>query len=581
MIDRWGIADGFHTIDGAWQPTSDETREALRAAMGEPQQGPPLWFVPVGEHPWLLGRCVLVTDDGSSWGEIDRLPPDLPIGYHLLHPSDGGPTTTLVVHPRRCPRPPRAWGIAAQLYSMWSHGSWGIGDLADLADLMRWCAEHGAGAVLSSPLHAPALCAPMETSPYYPSTRRFLNPLHIAIGRLPNPALAVRPGKLIDREAVWAAKREALLARRASESDGESFGAWRAGQPGALARYGQWCALAERFGPDWMAWPAELRRPGPTIDTLVASDDQLRDAAAFHEWTQWVAAAQLRAAAHPDVALIGDLAVGFDPHGFDAWDMQDLLADDALLGAPPDDFNADGQQWNIPPFVPWRLRNAAYQPFAETVRAALTGMQGLRVDHVMGMFRQFWIPPGGGPADGGYVHFPAEEILAVLALEAERAGAFVVGEDLGVVEPRVRAAMEDHDIAGTRVFWFAEEPAPAWDELALATVTTHDLPTIVGVHSGRDGTPEMRARLHDVARPDASPAEAVVAVHAHIAQAPSLLRLAALDDLALSPDRPNAPGTTREQRPNWCIPLAAPLRDILGSAVVADVADALGGRRDA
>lgn len=576
MTDRWGIADGFHALDGTWQATSDETRAALRDSMGDPEPGPPLWFVPLGEQPWLLGPCELTVEDGSSWGEVRRLPAELPIGYHSLDPCDGGPTTTLIVHPRRCPRPPRAWGVAAQLYSMWSPSSWGIGDLSDLSELTRWCAERGAGAVLLSPLHAPALCSPIETSPYYPSTRRFLNPLHIAIGRLPGPQLTMAPGKLIDRDLVWEAKREALETRRASESASESFRLWRACQPPALTHYGQWCALAERLGPRWREWPADLRRPGDAVEAAVCTDDDLAAAAAFHEWTQWVAEAQLRAAAYPDVALIGDLAVGFDPNGFDAWEMQDVLADGATLGAPPDDFNADGQQWNIPPFVPWRLRNAAYQPLASTVRAALLGMRGLRIDHVMGLFRQFWIPPDGGPADGGYVHFPAGEMLAVLALEAERAGAFVVGEDLGVVEPRVRASMQDHDIAGTRVFWFMDEPPRAWDEMALATVTTHDLPTIVGVHSGRDGSDEMRVRLDAVVAAGSPPDSAVLAAHAALAEAPSLLRLAALDDLALAVDRPNAPGTTADHRPNWRIPLPAALTDVLASPIAAEVATLLG-----
>jgi 4-alpha-glucanotransferase len=249
---------------------------------------------------------------------------------------------------------------------------------------------------------------------------------------------------------------------------------------------------------------------------------------------------------------------------------QDLLALDVRIGAPPDPFNAEGQDWGLPPFVPSRLRAAAYAPFVGMVRAACQGMGGLRIDHVMGLFRQFWVPAGGGPTDGAYVRMPADELLAVVRIEATRAGAFVVGEDLGTVQPEVHTAMHAGGILGTKVWWFDPHPHD-WPAANLATATTHDLPTVAGVWAGTDGSASMRADLL-AAVGDADGAQAAsVALHAQVAGSPCVLTLAGIDDLAGCVDRPNLPGTIGGA--NWRRRMPASteaiLRDEPGASIVA------------
>ncbi|HRE01771.1 MAG TPA: 4-alpha-glucanotransferase, partial [Ilumatobacteraceae bacterium] len=435
--DAWGISDGYFDIDGTWHPTSDETRARLRAAIGGARPGPPLWFVVQGTAGSLWNECRIVTEDGLDLGIVAALPTDLPLGYHRLIPVDGGPETTLIVHPGRCPDIPRAWGAATQLASLWSERSWGIGDLGDLRTLCASLHQAGGRTLLISPLHQPAPSLPQEPSPYYPSSRRHLSPLAIAIEGDPASELWCRPDELIDRDAAWTAKRAALEALFEIEI---GSGAARADFDVAMAIMSgdlvpAWNALCDRYGPDWSSWPDGLDRPDPQALTAAFASADLTRAASFHAWCQGLAHHQLAEAAATGVAIIADLAVGFSPLGADAWQFQDLLALDMCLGAPPDSFTPAGQTWGIPPFVPWRLREAGYRPFIDTIRACLQGVQALRIDHVIGLFRQFWIPVDATPADGAYVQFPADELLAIVCLEATRAGAFVIGEDLGTVEP--------------------------------------------------------------------------------------------------------------------------------------------------
>jgi 4-alpha-glucanotransferase len=231
------------------------------------------------------------------------------------------------------------------------------------------------------------------------------------------------------------------------------------------------------------------------------------------------------------------------------------------IGAPPDEFNPEGQSWGIPPFVPWRLRAALYQPFIDTVRASLRGMDGLRIDHVMGLFRQYWVPEGGEPGDGAYVRFPAEELLAIIAIESTRAGAFVIGEDLGTVEADVHHAMEDTGIVGTKVLWFEDDPPSMWPEHALATVTTHDLPTLAMVFGRSNRADPMVQRLSAVAGLAAGVHEAIAATHTALLASPAALRLMTTDDLAGATRQPNVPGLNDE--PNWRIRLPVEVSELL------------------
>jgi 4-alpha-glucanotransferase len=568
-----------------------DTIRALLEAMGAegdvPPTPPPMRFVRPGEPVELGGPVDLVLEDGTELTGIGSLPPDLPLGYHRLGDQQ------LVVTPGRCHLPPglRAWGWAVQLAATRSRSSWGIGDLGDLRRLAGWAGERGAGFLALSPLHAPAPGAPQQPSPYYASSRRFRNPLHLRVedvdgagsaSDLVGPAAAAGRALLadrrVDRDAVWALKREALEACFTVAGGDPAFRDWRGHAGPALEGWARWCALAEVHGGDWRTWPASTLEPDPWR-------------VAFFAWLQWQLERQVAAVPLP---VVHDLAVGFDPGGFDAWAWQDLLALDARIGAPPDEFNRAGQDWGLPPFVPWRLRRAGYGPFVETLRSVLRGTGGLRVDHVMGLFRLFWVPPGAGPADGAYVRYPAGDLLDLLALESARAGAVVVGEDLGTVEAGVREELAERAVLSMRLLWFEDEPPERWPERALGLVTTHDLPTVAGVWTGSDvddqraagvpvaeeGTATLRGRLARVAGlPDGAPvADAVVAAHRALAASPSALVAATLEDALQVTGRPNMPGTV-DTWPNWSLALPKPLEELESDPVVGAVAGALAAGR--
>jgi len=271
--------------------------------------------------------------------------------------------------------------------------------------------------------------------------------------------------------------------------------------------------------------------------------------------------------------VLQDLPVGVSGGGADAWVYQGVLANGVSVGAPPDDFNGLGQDWGSPPYVPWRLRLAGYEPFIRSVRATLAGGGGLRVDHVMGLFRLWWVPPGGDPTDGAYVRYPWREMLAIVALESHRAQALVVGEDLGVVEDGVREAMAEFGLLSYRLLWFEDDAPAQWPADAMAAVTTHDLPTVPGLVDGSDvaeqrglrlgsddelsaNRSEMLSKVGDSTYPD----EAVLAAYGQLTRAPSALLCATLDDAVLARRRPNVPGTT--ERDNWCIPLPVLVDDL-------------------
>ncbi len=577
--NAYGIADGYHDVHGQWHDTPGATRDLLQHLMGEPRPADPLWFVDQGSEHGLHDRCHLVLEDGTDRGEIDVLPGDLPIGMHVLQPLDGGPTTTLFVAPTTCPAAPHGWGVAAQVYSLWRPDGWGIGDLRDVEVLGQAVAARGGSAVLLSPLHAPAPTRPQEASPYYPSSRRWLNPLHIPLDGDPPGDIPNAPGGMIDRDRVWGAKRQILAQRFQDEGAAGDWRGWARAQGPELWRFCTWNALADRHGPAWRTWPDELRHPdAPAVLDLPLQDHRFAAECEFHAWLQWLADRELhRASTGAGVALIGDLAVGCSSDGADAWLHQDQMALGVSVGAPPDPFNSAGQDWGLPPFVPWKLRAAHYGPFVAMVRAACRHMGGLRIDHVMGLFRQYWIPAGGSPADGAYVHLPAAELLAIIRIEATRAGTFVVGEDLGTVEPHVRDALRSSGILGTKVWWF-DTDTEHWAEPNLATVTTHDLPTVAGVQFGADGSDEMQSALrHLTAATDAT--QAAVDVHRAVASSPSQLVMATTDDLAGMVERPNHPGTTNDQQPNWCRRLPVPVDALFDREPGTSIIDVVRGAR--
>jgi 4-alpha-glucanotransferase len=545
----------------------------------------------------------------------DAPAPDTPAPDTLASLDSAATADALASGPDiRAPLPGRrSWGLAVQLYAARSRQSWGHGDLRDLADLAVWSGRDlGAGFVLVSPLHAAEPLPPVSPSPYLPMTRRYSSPLYLRIedipeyaalpaghraeiARLAGPLRAAsgKPG-LIDRDAVWAAKRAALElirqvplppARRAA------LLAYRQREGDDLACWSAWCALAEAHGPDWRRWPAPLRDPAQGLAAAAAGP--LRDAAAFHEWVQWLVDEQLAAAqaaalgAGMAIGLIHDLAVGVHPGGADAWAHQDLLVQGVSVGAPPDSFNQRGQDWSQPPWHPRRLAAAGYRPLAGLFAAALRHAGGLRVDHVMGLTRLWWVPAGRAADHGAYVRYDHAAAVAALAGQAALAGAVAIGEDLGTVEDWVRAYLAERSVLGTEVLWFATGPGGAprppgeWRAACMATVGTHDLPTVTGFWSGDQVT--VRAGLGLLATPEdeerqrsasviaawsraleseglvppggpAGPAEFTVALYGYLARTPALLLGVSLADAVGDVRSQNIPGTT-DQYPNWRVPL--------------------------
>lgn len=597
--DGWGIVTAYEDAFGTWTEVPAETRDSLVRAMGgDPaDQAPPpvddVLVVRVGETHPLPGVRAIRLEDGSVRDLDGSLPADLPLGYHDAQVTDRVGDVRVIVSPGRCHLPDDlvAWGWSLQQYALRSADSWGIGDLRDLRTFGAWSHGTGAGVVLVNPLDAVTPVAPRETSPYYPTSRRFLDPLLIAIDEVPGAdqlgdlAGRVTAGRAlttrepIDRDEVAAHKvaaLEAVWAQVPSVRDDPAFAAFVADRGAELTTFATFCVLAELHGGGWGTWPEPFRHPD--TPAVAAAADEHRDRVRFHAWLQFLCDQQLARAGH-EIALLGDLPIGADPDGADAWAWQDVLAEGVSVGAPPDELGPQGQNWTLPAFVPWKLRAARYEPFVSIVRAALRHVGGLRIDHVLGLFRLFWIPPGGQAADGAYVQMPSQELLDVLALESVRAGAFVVGEDLGTVGEGVREELDRRDLLRYQVFWFEQDPVGAWAEKALASVSTHDLPTVAGVWTGDDARmqadlghepddawhAELRGRIAAATGLplNASATEAVVALHGHVARGPNRLVLAQLDDALVVSDRPNVPGTDRHARPaNWSLPLPVFVEDL-------------------
>ncbi|MCZ2861209.1 4-alpha-glucanotransferase [Blastococcus sp. VKM Ac-2987] len=595
--DDWGIdASWLDALDEEHQ-VAQETIERLRAVIGEPpadlEERAPIVARP--GDALEVDEADVVCEDGEVRHIDGQLPEDFPLGYHWLQ-SPQGRRRRLIVSPGRCWLPDeRAWGWAVQLYAARGRDSWGIGDLGDLRTIRRMAADQGAGFVLINPLHAVAPIAEQEASPYLPATRRFRNPIYLRVDEVPgaeavdleaDAGRALSEGALIDRDAIWARKREVLMRIFFAHSGGEAFGRWRAEQGQTLQDWSTWAAITEEHGADWHTWPAELRRPdGPGVAGYA---EQHGAVVAFHAWLQWALELQFTAATD-GMTVIQDLPIGFAGGGADAWAWQEVLADGVSVGAPPDAFNSAGQDWGSPPLIPWRLRDADYEPFVQSIRATIAGAGGLRIDHVMGLFRLWWVPSDGSAADGAYVRYPAEDLLNIVALESHRAQALVVGEDLGTVEDGVREAMAEHGVLSYRLLWFEDDAPAEWPAEAMAAITTHDLPTVAGLWTEADvdeqrehgtGTDEEleRGRSSLLAHlpglsDDATVEQAVEQAHALLATSPSLLLSATLDDALGEQRRPNMPGAG--DRPNWSLPLPVPVEDLAVHPLLQTVARTL------
>ncbi|KVC59002.1 4-alpha-glucanotransferase [Burkholderia stagnalis] len=604
---------------------------------GEPIALPPALAPPGARFRITLESGEHVDGSVAAAGERGTLPPLADAGYHAL--DIGGRCVALAIAPARTFADAiRAhcaggdWGIAAQLYGLRRAHDAGCGDFRALAQLAALAARHGAQALAISPTHALFPALPARDSPYSPSSRRWHNVAYVDPDAVPGAEAgdmrptegddALADGPLIDWPTVLPHKLRVLRAR---------FDAWRAhggGERGAFRRFRaaggaaldaharfdalQAYCIAHGFGADWRKWPVPWRTPASAeVDAFAHANAAT---VAFHAFLQWCAARgladaqQAARAAGMAIGLIGDLAVGSDHAGSDAWAHGAALLRGASLGAPPDLFNAGGQAWGVTTWTPAALQAQGFAPFVDLLRAAFAHAGGLRIDHVLGFARIWIVPDGASPRDGAYLRYPCDDLLRLVALEAARHRAIAIGEDLGTVPAGFRARLAAHGIGGIRALWFERAPdgaflpPDAWDRDAIATTSTHDLPTVAGwwrgvdlgwrramarlddgnaqgrangIATAPDAPPDTRAEPPDEAAaardaeraalwlalrragrapPDSAvpPADAppVAEALAYVAQTPAPLALLPLEDLLGLDAQPNVPGPPCGH-PNW------------------------------
>ena len=590
-----------------------------------------------------------------------RVPPDLPIGYHTVKAwAKAGAATVdatcrFIVAPERCYVPAeleqgaRWWGLALQLYSLRSDRNWGVGDFGDLATIVEWAGRQlGAAVIGLNPLHALKNTIPYHISPYSPSSRLFLNDLYIDVeqvaeyhtapevkARLADPSFSARleaakRNPLVAYDLVGSIKREVLelcyraFLREHFEGDepelkpkterGWTFHRFAEREGESLTAYALFQALEESrqaeqgVSATWADWPEPYRIP--TSEAVREFRRTHMPRVRFFQYLQWLAAEQLLTLARQaheagmPIGFYHDLALGSDRYGADGWRSQEMLALQADCGAPPDPFAPEGQNWGFSPFDPLRLRASGYQSFIELLRNNLRYGGAIRIDHVMALFRLFWIPRGLPPSMGTYVHYRDEELLAILALESMRAKALVIGEDLGTVPDWVRERLETTGVLSYRVLYFERTHSGAWKPpahypaQALAVVTTHDLPTLSGYWEGVDIEtrsalglfPSEQARnarsserqcekagilaalksegllppgvSDDPTQVPTMTTELTEAVHQFLARSPAWIVLANIEDIIGARAQANLPGTL-DQHPNWCRKLDLPVERLI------------------
>jgi 4-alpha-glucanotransferase len=706
----YGIEPGYSDIWGQSHVTGAATRQALLAAMGVPvttaamtrdslarveaaawrEVLPPVIVVraatpwttltlPGGKHGRLAWE-VHAEDGTTRRGEIAPatlevieqatvagigyqryrfpLPRDLPAGYHRIEVGARElATAALIAAPGRMfevadlGAGERLWGITAPLYGLLSETGWGLGDFADLGQLAEAAAGRGAGLVGINPVHAQLPAAPQRYSPYAPSSRRFLNVLHIAIEQVPELAQSdparelmatagfqarlaeARAAKMIDYPAVAELKLavlERLFASLSLYRQGarwQAFEAFRAQQGPSLQRQALFDALYEHFHRrvpvcwSWQAWPAPYRDPASAEVAGFAAAHRAR--VDFFAYLQWLAQEQLGEAqrraitAGMPIGLYLDLAIGVAPDGAEAWADPDSVVAGASLGAPPDAFNAGGQNWGLAPLSPRPLRAQAYAPLIEILRGAMRHAGAIRIDHVLGLQRSFWWPAEPG-VPGAYVRQPFDDLMGVIALESQRQRCVVVGEDLGTVPSGLRRALDKAGVLGCSVLYFEREQdafrSPArYRSRSIASVGTHDLPTLAGYWAGRDidwrerlglfalpGHAEAERRNRQIdkqallrllarehllpeeidpeAPPETLPWPAVVALHRLLARSPAALMAVQIEDALGAIEQANLPGTI-DQHPNWRRRLRRSLADLSRARRLEALARAIGGER--
>ncbi len=492
------------------------------------------------------GECSIASLERAAQGSIARmsfdrvlvpLPADLPAGYHDFSVTlDSGlsGTTRVIVAPQQCYLPTsmsagkKLWGLAVQLYTLRSAGNWGIGDFKDLRELIKLVAPRGCSMVGVNPLHALSLCDPANCSPYSPSSRYFLNALYIAIEEVPEFAecedlqqrtqsdefqaslMRLRAADNVQYDQVAQLKLEALHELydyfrihhlRANSARANAFKEFIAARGNALflhALHGCLDAHFRKQGPQywgWPAWPEEYRMHTSAAVHLYAKEHAVE--IQFYQYLQWLADEQLAqvqrfaTAQTMEIGLYGDIAVGASAAGSETWANRVLYLQQVSIGAPPDPLALKGQAWGVPPQLPLELRAQKYEPFIDLVRSNMRHMGALRIDHVMALFRLWWVPASMSATEGTYVHYPLRDLLGILALESIRNHCLVIGEDLGTVPDEIRDAMEHHRILHYKVLFFEKDTGgfklpQAYEPQSLATVTTHDLPTLRGWWEGDD-----------------------------------------------------------------------------------------------
>jgi 4-alpha-glucanotransferase len=550
----------------------------------------------------------------------------------------------------------RAWGFSLPLYALRSRANWGVGDFADLMEVIRWVGPLGAAFVGVNPLHAAGGRATADPSPYSPTSRIFLNVLYLSLEAAPEMATCRKAQDLVASPEFQAAKARLAAASLVSYRDvyrlkhrvlkllyetfcqahgvpeglprsarRQEFARFVAAGGESLTRFGQFSALADHLQEgDWRRWPGPYQHPeSPAVAEFAREHGK---EVRFYQYGQWLAATQLGQVCQEakqqglPFTLYEDLALGASTGGFVTWAHQDLFARGAAMGAPGDAFNPQGQNWGLPPLIPERLRASGYQLFIDTLRANLPPGGMLRMDHVMGLFRLLWIPPGAEASRGAYVTYPARELLAILALESVRRRALIIGEDLGTVPPRIRRELGKSGVFSYRVFYFERDGnghfmAPeAYPARAMATVTTHDLPTLTGFWQGHDlalkrtlnlypeaslaeadaAARELDCRflLEDLehrgllpddaacepAASDSCPRELREAVLEYLGQSAAALMEVRLEEVFGAPEQQNLPGT-RQEHPNWRIKLPLTLDQMEQSPAPARLAARLNKAR--
>jgi len=645
-VEASTAADLRHALDDV---RANARRRRLDAVRVVRLDDPTARALSVRASPGLSWRLEVQSETGEVversgvWDEPafrEIVLPELPLGYHRvrLFAGESVDEQTLIIVPPRCVTPSdllggdaRTFGITANLYTVQSGTNWGVGDFTDLGALAAWAGNNGADFIGVNPLHA-LLNRNHDVSPYSPLTRLFRNPIYIDVAQVPElgytPELCERIGSpeflssleplresdVVRYEQVMAVKGIALDAlhrvfveqiRGRRDPRGGAYERYLLEQGTALDRFALWMTIMEQQATsDWRRWPEHLRSPdGPAVEEYARAHANRLD---FHRWVQFEADRQLAVAAEQGrdagmrIGLYQDLAIGVAPGGADTWSFADLFARGATIGAPPDPYAATGQNWGLPPVDPSALARSGYRYFVDTLRSAFRHAGALRIDHVLGFFRMFWIPEGGTAADGAYVRYPTEDLLGILALESVRHQALVVGEDLGTVPDEVGPALQRWGVLSSKVLIFERErggqfKSPrAYPSLALATANTHDMSPLAGYWEGRDIDTRVAVGLlpsdeaghaHDEREQDriallqrladddvlpfaiapAAPPDLRGAVHELLCQSPAQLVGVSLDDLAGEVDAVNVPGVGPETHPSWVRKMRRPLEVIMMS----------------